>query len=467
MKQFKIIKDTNKLFKSFENIQSCILIGSFGRGIANPNSDIDYQLLVDNFFNHEKFILFLKEQFKEALKYYLYIESENKYFFYFYENYIKLEIFICYELKHLDKYYLGSEIREIEKSMIFDKTNQVKLHLEKITNDKNIQKEQLLKEKITALITKFQHYFEKASSCHAKGDGYKFNVLFNGTLNSLVRIIYLCEGKTEHEYMPPNFLNQYSRPKNLKIESLKDIMYLRDANKNKIFLLDLFKKYLPIAISKFELTINSKEVFSFLDEILERDYFWNFRDASKFNSKLKRNLLYRTSKLTNYQNDSYFDKLLNEKNIKNIIDLREEKELKENFYQDKSLEKFNYVHVPFEAEEKCSGYLLKYNYHLKKNKYYIKKVIENILKNNGATVIHCTYGKDRTGIIFTLFHLLVGATKKEIENDYLASEMDTDIKLLDVIFENVEEQGGIIKYLKSCDLSEEQIYSLRKKIFNG
>lgn len=315
------------------------------------------------------------------------------------------------------------------------------------------------------LIIDFQMYFEEASFHHSKSDACKFYVSFSNAFNTLIKIINVCEGEQKYAYMPA------------KTESVDEILNLMNkANPNKKFLSDVFKKYLALAIEKFNLGFEYKKIVLFLEAILKRDYFWNFRDAAKFNTQLKSNVLYRTSTLTRYQNETAFEELLKENNITKIIDLRADRELKEDSYNEKILKKILYVHAPFDTWSQCEKFkqeyynLLKtdnekaYLFFISECKTSIKKIIEGILENKGATAIHCHAGKDRTGVVFTLFHLLAAASEKEIQNDYLASEMDTDLKLLKIVLEHIKNEGGIVSYLKSCDLSEGQIENLIKKI---
>lgn len=474
MEKLALSKQWIQIFKSYPPIQSCILIGSFGRGEPKPNSDIDYQLWMDSSFTHKDFITFIQNGLKKELKYFIYIKGKNKYCFYYGLSYQKIEIFICEKLQDLDKYYLGSEIENIKPSIVYDKTQKVKPYLEKITKDKIKNMHKTLQTLMENLIIDFQTHFEDASFNHSKSDGYKFYVSFSHALNAVIRMIYLCEGEQKYAYMPPNFLTDYSRSKGLKIESLEKIMNLKKANQNKKFLSDLFKKYLALAIEKFNLGFEYKKIVLFLEAILKRDYFWNFRDAAKFNTQLKSNVLYRTSTLTRYQNETAFEELLKENNITKIIDLRANRELKEDSYNEKNLKKILYLHAPFDPWSQSEKFkqesynLLKtdnekaYLFFISECKTSIKKIIEGILENKGATAIHCHAGKDRTGVVFTLFHLLAAASEKEIQNDYLASEMDTDLKLLKIVLEHIKNEGGIVSYLKSCDLSEGQIENLIK-----
>jgi len=476
MIQLDLIKKLNTLFAKIEIIETVLLIGSFGRGNPKPNSDIDYQIIVKKEFDNNLFAETLKNEFGDELKYKLFLSEKNKWCFYLSDFYIITEIFICFSITEIDKYFLGSEIKSPEKSIIFDKSNSILEYLNKIILLKQENFENELIYKINYLIIEFQNRFEACSYNHFKSDGYKFNVLFSHALNAVVRLIYLCEGNTEHDYMPNNFLTSISYKQNLEIEKL-GTMDLRQANWHKQKLLDLFVKYLEIANLKFNLHLQTNDMVNFLENIYKRDFFWNFRDISKFNQKLKKNFIFRGSALSLIKEENILIDMLQKHNIKTIIDLRADREILEDSYSENLKSKFNIVHAPFDPWNQSVEFKTLYNtgtnieiayrFFALDCKSSVKKIIETIIANNENSIyIHCFAGKDRTGFIITLLHLLSNASIQSIYNDYLASEMDVELKHLQIILEIIEQEGGIENYLKNCALSQYQINYLQNILCN-
>ena len=474
MRQLKIISKVNTIFQNSDSIKAAILIGSFGRRNPKANSDIDYQIIVGDNFDNNVFFKEVKNKFGNELKHSLFIENKNKWCFYITNYQIVTEIFICRKLSELDKYFLGSEISSPNDAIVFDKTNNILNYLLKITQKKEKYFYKTQKAKVENLITEFQNRFEACSSNHAKSDGYKFNVLFSHSLNAIVRLIFICHGAKGHDYMPPNFLTEYSYKHNLEIEKL-GTMDLRLANSHKRKLLDLFIKYLPIATNKFNIQINEKRIITFLENIYNRDFIWNFRDISKFNPRVKKGLIYRSSALCSYQKDLQFNIFLETHNIKSIIDLRADKEIEELSYLEEIQDEFCYVKAPFDPwsqsiEFKATHHQgtnteIAYKFFGIECKKSIKHVIENIInKKNGAILIHCHAGKDRTGVIISMFHLLSGANYSIVYSDYLASEMDTKKEYLDIVIDIIEQEDGIENYLLSCGLTDNQLSQLKQKI---
>jgi protein tyrosine/serine phosphatase/predicted nucleotidyltransferase len=473
MLQKKLIEKFNSLFKANSNINSTILIGSFGRNTPKANSDIDYQILVNKRFSQEQFLNQIQTQFSNDFKHFVYLKQKNKWCFYLTENFIVTKVFVCNELSELNKYFLGSEITEPKNAIVFDKTNSVESHLIKQIENKNKEFKKEQKRKIDTIIIDFQNRFESFSNAHSKSDGYKFNVLYSHAVNAVVKMVYLCEGGTEHDYMPPNFLTDYSYNLKLGIEDL-GTMDMRVANTHKRKLLDLFKKYLPISINKFNLKIDDVSIVNFLENIYVRDFFWNFRDVSKFNSKLKKGIIYRSSALCLCKNEPSVESNLQSKNIETIVDLRADRELKDINYDEEQKDNYKIIHAPFDPWNQSIEFQnmhntgtnaeIAYHFFSIECKPSIKLVVEAVINSKGAIDIHCHAGKDRTGIIITLFHLLTEATKEIILLDYLASEMDTKEHLIQILLDAVSEKGGIVEYLKSCQISNEQIALLKSKI---
>ena len=119
------------------------------------------------------------------------------------------------------------------------------------------------------------------------------------------------------------------------------------------------------------------------------------------------------------------------------------------------------------------------------------KALVEMTERKGPYLIHCSYGKDRTGVVIAILQALCGATYQEIEDDYMLSyknlhninmNPDSDQYQLNVqrledeladIFEvqptetpYIDMQAGARKYLLSCGMTDEQIDKL-KSILEG
>jgi len=200
----------------------------------------------------------------------------------------------------------------------------------------------------------------------------------------------------------------------------------------------------------------------------------NFRDIAKYNTTIKKGIIYRTVSFTKYEYKKIEDFILR-LNIKTIIDLRAEQEILERKYDNKFISKFNYVKAHFDPwnqpewfkkslDDTLSNEDKAYYFFLKACKQEMKLVFETILNSNNTIAIHCVAGKDRTGLIIMLISMLTGASYNELLNDYLASEMDTTERKFKIYYDYVINFGGIEEYLKSCNLTDNQINDLKNKL---
>lgn len=140
--------------------------------------------------------------------------------------------------------------------------------------------------------------------------------------------------------------------------------------------------------------------------------------------------------------------------------------LTEKFNENLALEKENF--------KMGEGYKL-----ILENKKAIKEIFEKLSEAKGATVFHCTAGKDRTGLVAMLILGLSGVSRKdiianyevtftyipvlldEVENYNLALSIpEYIITAIDYITENY---GTYREYLKSCDLSDEVLNKIKSK----
>jgi protein tyrosine/serine phosphatase len=160
-----------------------------------------------------------------------------------------------------------------------------------------------------------------------------------------------------------------------------------------------------------------QEIKNILEAIYKRDFFWNFRDLAKHNPYIKPNVLYRTSTLTSYQHEDLLMPFLKEKGISTIIDLRALHEIEKNPYDNSFIKNFKYVKAPFDpwnqpdwfkrTENYGTNSEIAYRFFVMACKTEVKKVFETIVDSKGAIIFHCLAGKDRTGFIAMLIHMLM------------------------------------------------------------
>ena len=148
---------------------------------------------------------------------------------------------------------------------------------------------------------------------------------------------------------------------------------------------------------------------------------------------IKSRMLLRGCALDNID-EEYMDILLNDYNLKTIIDLRTDKEVKER--TDILIDDVENIHIPIFNEKKPGITHERGSSNTKKidmPEMYremlrdkcleqIRLIIKTIIKLNEdeySLLIHCTEGKDRTGIIAMIILLILGVDRNTIRKDYL------------------------------------------------
>lgn len=217
--------------------------------------------------------------------------------------------------------------------------------------------------------------------------------------------------------------------------------------------------------------------------------FANFR-AIKVTG-LKDNTLYRSASPCDNQHNraSFVDELIKEANVNFILNLSDN-ETKINGYINNTGFNSPYF-LSLYNDGKVCPIALNMNYGSQEFKEKIASGLKELIKHDGAYLVHCTEGKDRTGFVCMLLEALVGASYEEIVNDYMITyynyyriDKDNEKQKYDVIvdnllnpmiesivLENVDYKKTSLEsyaslFLKNAGMSDEEISSLKDKLMN-
>jgi protein tyrosine/serine phosphatase/predicted nucleotidyltransferase len=477
MIEVKKIDQLQKVFPNVKGIDVAILYGSFGRNEATPNSDIDIQLLVNRDFETSILKDQLQKLFHTEIQTIREVAMRNKVVAYF-KSQPKIEFAICTNISEIDRNYLGSEITDFSQTVLYQRVPQlydIGSYLAQLIKDYNSNKTEEQKEKlIIDLVDKFIYEFESCSGMHRRSDGYQFYFFYNIAFQVAIQLNHLSKGHSKFNFLPKYFIaNILTKEEQETFYNLKGTLFLTEANQQKRKLLDFFYAAIDTLVTPDKL----EEVKQFCEWLYNRDFLCNFRDISTHNSKIKSGRIYRTATMTLFQNENRFDELLNEKQIKTVIDLRADKEIEELPYHEQTLSKFKYIKAQLDPWNQPEWFKEKYHQGTNEEIAYrffaigcndqIKNAMEAIINEElGSIAVHCFAGKDRTGIFISMLHLLADTPMKIIYADYLASEVDVKISRLNIVLDIIKDKGGIEPYLLSCGLTTNQISKLKQKLLN-
>ncbi len=79
---------------------------------------------------------------------------------------------------------------------------------------------------------------------------------------------------------------------------------------------------------------------------------------------------------------------------------------------------------------------------------------------------HCTFGRDRTGVVGALLLLTLGATRDAVMQEYLLSAPNVGAypKSLDAVLNEVEQRGGAEVVLKDAGITAEELAVMRSRM---
>jgi protein-tyrosine phosphatase len=78
---------------------------------------------------------------------------------------------------------------------------------------------------------------------------------------------------------------------------------------------------------------------------------------------------------------------------------------------------------------------------------------------------HCTYGRDRTGVVGALLLLALGASREDVMQEYLLSQADVGAypNSLEAVLDEIEARGGAEALLTEIGISQQELALLRSR----
>jgi hypothetical protein len=79
--------------------------------------------------------------------------------------------------------------------------------------------------------------------------------------------------------------------------------------------------------------------------------------------------------------------------------------------------------------------------------------------------VHCTYGRDRTGVLAALVLSALGASRQDILQEYLlsAAQVGAFPASLNAVLDDIARRGGIEAVLGAAGVTPEQLATLRSR----
>lgn len=460
--QSKFLNKLRPVLELTPGAKSAFVFGSYARNEATQQSDLDLALWVETSFDPQAAAKFWQTTLGVFA---LTIESKSK--IALYDPDLRIEIIYSARLSDFEREYLGSEIPSPDSVVLFDPTGETLPFLLSLSPQNRMDGKD---SEVMDAVRKFVYNFESASSYHRRSDAYRFYYTYNIALNEAVRLDYWAHGLRKHSYLPKRINVQYPPEEINRLYKLNGTIYLREANAKKRLLLDYFYdaaiKLSAVAPEYFD------EIHTFCESVYRRDFFWNLRDVSQNNERLRPGVVYRSSAMGAFQDEPVFKELT--RTMTTFVDLRADYEIEKEPYSDETLSRIRWVNCPLDPlrqsehfrhhEQYGTNSEIAYRFFAKECGPQIVAAMRAVIEAEGATLIHCAAGKDRTGCVVSLLHLLSDAPDEIVFADYVASEMDVAVSTLHHFLNVVNERGGVRGYLAHAGMNETEIELLKSKI---
>lgn len=379
----------------------------------------------------------------------------------------------------------------LPQSIIYDRYGNATSTILSLLHGSNFENTAVYVQLLKSHIDKFIASFDSASREHMNGDRFKFLIYISEAYHQQVILHYaIYFGKT-------NLGDPLQAYLKIPKVSVRDIVNLEPRSTIHIPVVNNLKKdyvtWFVTTLVKLEdklgVDFSSQRINTFLNSIIARDYFQNFRDSAVVNpKKLKPGRLFRSATLHNYTKEE-LSPLFEKANIRTIIDVRSLEDVQSKGYNESTFQredgsKIGYFSVPIKpwtarkvpqevgglslkyvseplCEENSFGFYEIFPRYFKKE---IREVFTHVAQQPKPLLIHCALGKDRTGCLVALLELLVGFSQNEVVMDYLNSARATVESNIKILLDVVEESGGIEEFLLTTGVTKEHIERTKRDL---
>lgn len=453
-------------------VRGCFWFGGFCRGIVDDRSDLDIALVVGPTVEagqlHGALVSAL-DAWSEAVEWSTHLAHERRIVLWLAPDLFRLEFHYAYDPADLTWLVDALDVpapRLVAAWPPKEPTLQALVERGAVTagpDDARLRRQRAEEE-----VDKFVVAFEACSSAHARSDAYGFYFQYNLALGRLVRILQLVRGGYEYLYQPRNLLaGRLSSAEQLDVRALAGSLYLPEAARRKNQLAERFVSSVTEAKATLGVERDVEQLRDLLERIRRRDFFLNLRDVERsFPGRIQAGRWFRSSTLSRWTGTPELREWLAHAQVSDIVDLRTAAEVQRMPYSAEELAGIRYHELPMvgpgSSDPDDAFFEL-----LGQHAAQVQAAVRVLLQAEGAVVLHCHAGKDRTGWLCALLQAAMDLPATDIEEDYLASKMDTCAAFVGALLSALEVRGGARRVLMSLGVTADELTTLGNRLLTG
>ena len=313
-------------------------------------------------------------------------------------------------------------------------------------------------------VDKFVVGFDACSAAHARGDAYAFYFHYNLALGRLLRVVQLTRAGRLHLYLPRDLLAAtMTAEEQAEYHRMAASFSLPDGMDLKRALADRFAFVVREAREVLGVRRDPDALRSFLAAIERRDLLYNVRDvATFFYGMVRPRVLFRAPALALWAERAELLEWLRTTGISDVVDLRTADETEERPYPESVSSAVRIHAVPTELIADPDG--APSMDAVRQLGPAMQAFTEALARAPGAVVLHCAWGRDRTGWLCALLLAALGLPYEAIERDYLASRMDTRREVVRGLLDTVEAEGGAQSLMTSLGVDRKALDSIELRL---
>ena len=462
----KVLEKAVSVLRESECVDGAFLFGSIPRKQYDSYSDVDLMIML----RQQGCINSIKNTVSSIFSNSTRIEKDGKIIL-FITGLPKIEFYIFDSSKDKEarKLFVGSNIKDTEASILFDRYGRVM----KTIREWKRTGESEDSNRAANEADSFLYYYDIFIAQLIRGDSYRAFYYYNLSFFKLAAVVAMSNGITEYNYAPTWLADRLGKKKTELLKKISSGLFPAQMALNKGKMLDLFMQVVGSSPALFP-GIYKKAMK--ISNYINKRYppFWRLKNMY-IPGYIKKGVLYRSARLDTQPVEDICN-WIESTGLKIIIDLRNDSEILKHGYPNEVTNNVRYVRAPVFQEVKTSeegieslNERLKATYSitpkLETFKVSVKTVFELLADPSRVPLlIHCNAGLDRTQMVMTTILSSVGLDRGIIRHEYEVASRLRNVEYIDSFLKSIDCFGGVETYLKDIGIDDSVLMKVKSNL---